>query len=40
MKYSPVEIAGLYCDRLDFYGLFYWYDAIVEINKPPAQNKK
>lgn len=40
MKYSPLEISGLFLDRRDYEGLLFWYDAIVEINKPIKKDKK
>lgn len=39
MKYSPSVIAGLFLDNLDYEGLLYWYEVIVEANKPPEKKK-
>lgn len=39
MKYSPCVIAGLFLDNADFNGLYYWYETIVEFNKPPDKKK-
>ena len=40
MKYSPATISGLFLDNIDFEGIMFWYEAIVEINKPIEKKKK
>lgn len=39
MKYEPRVISGLFLDAIDFEGLFYWYETIVEFNKPLDKKK-
>lgn len=31
--WSPKELGGLFCDRKDWQGLYYWYDKILEKKK-------
>lgn len=33
MRWPPAVTGGLFCDRRDFKGLYYWYDAVQEIIK-------
>jgi hypothetical protein len=33
MKWEPGIISRLFLDNRDYNGLFYWHDAIVEMNK-------
>jgi hypothetical protein len=40
MKFKPFDIGRLFLDRRDYEGLLFWYDAIVEINKPIKKDKK
>jgi hypothetical protein len=30
MKWSPEELGGLFCDRRDQYGIYYWLDVVEE----------
>lgn len=44
MKWSPEILGGLFCDRKDMNGIYYWYDAIEEKKRwlklaPKAQMK-
>lgn len=33
MKWSPQIIGGLFCDRKDHMGLYYWWDVLQEKKK-------
>lgn len=33
MKWPPSVLDGLFCDRLDHNGIYYWFDAVKEILK-------
>lgn len=37
MKYGPCVIGELYLDNLNYTGLYFWYETIIEINKPPQK---
>lgn len=28
MKWLPKDLGGLFCDRKDYRGIYYWYDVI------------
>jgi hypothetical protein len=32
-NWPPKVIGGLFLDRKDYHGLYYWFDAIVELSK-------
>jgi len=40
MKYRATEIGSLFLDNLDFEGILYWYETILEINKPQEKQKR
>lgn len=41
LQFKPVDIDGLFLDRIDYKGLLYWYDCAMEIIKHRKEaNKK
>lgn len=33
MKWSPTIMDGLFCDKKDHLGLYYWFEALMEKKK-------
>lgn len=39
MKWKPCDLGKLFFDEKDYEGLIFWYDAVMQINKPQDKKK-
>lgn len=40
MKYAPLVIGAFFLDGIDFEGILYWYELILEVSKNIENSKQ